>query len=90
MGINESKDKEKEITDIMQSPIVNTHIGDQIFGNYTFIDKLNDIRYGNVKLVQDKRNGKLYILKEILLNTKESYDEEAQIISIDKLRIILM
>ena len=85
MGVNESKDQ--KVIDNLQSPTLNTQNVDQIFGNYTLLNKFNDLRYGTVKLVKDKRNGELYILKEILVNTKESYDKEAHIISQRQARI---
>ena len=68
MGVNESKEQ-------------NIQNEDQIIGNYTILKKLNDFRYGDVKLVKNNKNEELYILRTILVNTKESYEKEINIIS---------
>jgi len=52
-----------------------------VTANYQFLTKTYDLRYGDVKILKDQRDGSLLICKETTVNTRESYEKEIRFLS---------
>ena len=50
--------------------------GEPFNPNTSLIKKYQDPRYGEVKLVNEKNSGQQMLLKEVIVNTKEAFDQE--------------
>lgn len=77
MGANESRPGEDQFDPTLKITASNPDVA----ANYQFVSKTHDLRYGDVKILQDQRDGALLICKETTVNTKESYEKEIRFLS---------
>lgn len=77
MGGSESRPGETLFDPTLKITVSNPDVA----ANYQFLTKTHDLRYGDVKILQDQRDGSLLICKETTVNTKEAYDKEVRFLS---------
>mmetsp|Transcript_37162 Transcript_37162/g.43390 ORF Transcript_37162/g.43390 Transcript_37162/m.43390 type:complete len:439 (+) Transcript_37162:49-1365(+) len=77
MGGTESRPGENLFDPTLKVTVSNPDVA----ANYQFLTKSYDLRYGDVKILQDQRDGSLLICKETTVNTREAYDKEVRFLS---------
>ena len=77
MGGTESKTSEEPTNGTSQASVITPEVA----ANYQFVSKSYDLRYGDIKLLRDQRDGNLLVCKETSVNTEETYEKELRFLS---------